>query len=36
MRMGFLMAIFNLLILWDGMMHDDDGYFHHSIKEFML
>lgn len=36
MRIGFLMAIFNLLILWDGMMHDDDGYFHHSIKEFML
>ncbi len=30
------MAIFNLLILWNGMIFDEDGYFHHSIKDFML
>lgn len=36
MRIGFLMALFNLLILWNGMIFDDDGYFHHSIKDFML
>lgn len=36
MRISFLMAIFNLLILWNGMLFDDNGYFHHSIKEFML
>jgi hypothetical protein len=36
MRMSFLMAVFNLLILWNGMVIDNDGYFHHSIKDFML
>lgn len=36
MRMSFLMAIFNLLILWNGMNFDKNGYFHHSIKDFML
>jgi hypothetical protein len=36
MRMSFLLAIFNLLILWNGMNFDEDGYFHHSIKDFML
>lgn len=32
MRMGFLVAIFNLLTLLNGMNFDDDGYFHHSIS----
>lgn len=36
MRISFLMALFNLLILWNGINFDKNGYFHHSIKEFML
>jgi len=36
MRIGFLVALFNLLVVWNGMNFDKKGYFHHSIKEFML
>ncbi len=35
-RMGFTMAAFNLLVQWDGLKADDDGFVHLSIAEFSL
>jgi len=36
MRLGFLMAIFNLLLQWRGIPVDEQGVFHLSLAEFAL
>jgi hypothetical protein len=36
MRLGFLMAIFNLLTQWRGIEVDEQGVFHLSLAEFSL
>ena len=36
MRLGFLMAIFNLLTQWRGVEVDEHGVFHLSLAEFSL
>ena len=36
MRLGFLMAIFNLLTQWRGIEVDESGVFHLSLAEFSL
>ncbi len=35
-RLSFLMALFNVLALWDGFPVDDDGNVHLSIAQFSL
>jgi hypothetical protein len=35
-RLGYTMALFNVLVLWDGLPVDDDGIIHLSIAEFAL
>ncbi len=35
-RLGFTMAAFNLLVQWDGLKPDENGFFHLSIAEFSL
>jgi hypothetical protein len=35
-RLAYTMALFNLLVLWDGIPADDDGNIHLSIAEFSL
>jgi hypothetical protein len=35
-RLGYTMALFNLLVLWDGIPVDEDGVIHLSIAEFSL
>ncbi len=35
-RLGYTMALFNVLVLWDGLPVDDDGNIHLSIAEFTL
>ena len=35
-RLAYTMALFNILVLWDGMPVDDDGIIHLSIAEFTL
>lgn len=35
-RLAFTMAVFNLLVSWDGLMPDPDGFVHLSIASFSL
>ncbi len=35
-RLGYTMALFNVLVLWEGLPVDDDGNIHLSIAEFVL
>jgi hypothetical protein len=35
-RLAYTMALFNVLVLWDGIPVDDDGNIHLSIAEFSL
>ena len=35
-RLAYTMALFNVLVLWDGLPADDDGNLHFSIAEFVL
>jgi len=35
-RLAFTMAIFNLLVAWNGFTADEDGMFHLSIAQFSL
>ena len=35
-RLGFTMALFNLLVQWDGLPADDDGFVPLSIAQFSL
>ena len=35
-RVGYTMALFNLLVQWHGLQPDDDGFVHLSIAEFSL
>jgi hypothetical protein len=35
-RLAFTMAVFNLLISWDGLKPDPDGFVHLSITSFSL
>ena len=35
-RLAFTMAAFNLLVQWDGLKADDEGFVHLSIAEFSL
>ena len=35
-RVGYTMALFNILVQWHGFQPDDDGFIHHSIAEFSL
>ena len=35
-RLAYTMALFNILVLWDGIPVDDDGIIHLSIAEFTL
>ena len=35
-RLGFIMAAFNLLVQWDGLKPDENGFVHLSIAEFSL
>ena len=36
MRLGYTMALFNILVLWDGMTVDESGTLHFSIAKFSL
>ena len=35
-RVGFTLALFNVLVLWDGLQVDADGVIHLSIAPFSL
>lgn len=35
-RLAFTMAVFNVLVTWDGLLHNDDGTIRLSIAEFSL
>lgn len=35
-RLGYTMALFNILVQWHGLRPDDDGFVHLSIAEFSL
>jgi hypothetical protein len=35
-RLAYTMALFNVLVMWDGLPADDDGNLHYSIAEFAL
>ena len=35
-RVGYTMALFNLLVHWHGLQPDDDGFVRLSIAEFSL
>jgi hypothetical protein len=35
-RLAYTMALFNVLVLWDGLPIDDDGMIHLSIADFAL
>jgi hypothetical protein len=35
-RLGYTMALFNLLAQWHGLQPDDHGFVHLSIAEFSL
>ena len=35
-RLAYTMALFNILVMWDGLQVDDDGILHHSIAQFAL
>ena len=36
MRLAFLVALFNILVQWDGLPLDDHGCGHRSIAQFSL
>ena len=36
MHLAFGMALFNVLVQWDGLVPDEDGFIHLSICEFSL
>ncbi len=36
MRLAFTMALFNILVLWDGLQVDEDGLIRLSIARFSL
>ncbi len=35
-RLAYTMALFNILVMWNGLQVDDDGILHHSIAQFAL
>ena len=35
-RVGFTMALFNILVQWDGLSIEDDGFVPLSIAQFSL
>jgi hypothetical protein len=35
-RLAFTMAMFNVLVQWDGLQPDEDGMIHLSIAQFSL
>jgi hypothetical protein len=35
-RLAYTMALFNILVLWDGIPVDEHGIIHLSIAEFSL
>jgi hypothetical protein len=35
-RLAFTMAVFNVLVQWDGLQPDEDGVIHLSIAQFSL
>jgi hypothetical protein len=35
-RLAYTMALFNILVLWDGIPVDEDGTIHLAIAEFSL
>jgi hypothetical protein len=35
-RLAYTMAMFNLLVQWDGIQTDEDGYVHFSLAPFSL
>ena len=35
-RVGYTLALFNILVQWHGFQPADDGFVHHSIAEFSL
>lgn len=35
-RLAFTLAMFNVLVQWDGLLPDDDGIIHLSIAQFSL
>jgi len=35
-RLGYTMALFNILVQWHGLQPDDDGFVHLSIADFSL
>ncbi len=35
-RLAFTMAMFNILVQWDGLLPDEDGHIHLSIAQFSL
>ena len=35
-RLAYTMALFNVLVLWDGLPADDDGNLHFSLAQFAL
>ena len=35
-RVGYTMALFNILVQWHGLCPDANGFVHHSIAEFSL
>ena len=35
-RLAYTMAMFNILVLWDGLVVDDNGSVHFSIANFSL
>ena len=35
-RLGYTMALFNLLVQWHNFQPEDDGFVHLSIAEFSL
>jgi hypothetical protein len=34
--MAFVLSVFNLLVQWHGLIHDEQGKVHLSIAEFSL
>jgi hypothetical protein len=36
MRLGFTVAVFNLLVQWEGLPRDEHGRVHRSIAHFSL
>ncbi len=36
MRLAFTVALFNMLVQWDGLTLDEHGHIHRSIARFSL